>query len=90
MHLFQRIHLLGILGRLDNSSMGASVEGRVPFIDHAVVEYVSSLPIHYKMRWKSDEASRRARLLNSDEISDGKTLLNISCVQSAKNFFLPI
>ncbi|MEK7178760.1 MAG: asparagine synthase (glutamine-hydrolyzing) [Patescibacteria group bacterium] len=70
MHLFQRIHLLGILGRLDNSSMGASVEGRVPFIDHAVVEYVSSLPIHYKMRWKSDEASRRARLLNSDEISD--------------------
>jgi len=70
MYFFQRIHLLGILGRLDNSAMGASVEGRVPFVDHKVVEYVSALPISYKMRWKSEEDQNRAKTLNSNQISD--------------------
>ncbi|MBI4118623.1 MAG: asparagine synthase (glutamine-hydrolyzing) [Parcubacteria group bacterium] len=69
-HFFQRIHLLGILGRLDNAAMGASVEGRVPFIDHKVVEYVSSLPMKYKMAWKSERDRENARVLNSDQISD--------------------
>lgn len=70
MHFFQRIHLLGILGRLDNAAMGASVEGRVPYIDHKLVEYVSSLPMKYKMAWKSEKDREAARVLNSDQISD--------------------
>jgi len=70
MHFFQRAHLLGILGRLDNAAMAASVEGRVPYIDHNIVEYVSALPLKYKLRWKSEEDEKLAHKLNSDQISD--------------------
>src|SRR3989344_3065512 len=69
-HFFQRVHLLGILHRLDTATMGASVEGRAPYIDHALVEYISALPLRYKMRWKSEKDRRRARFLNAEQISD--------------------
>src|SRR3989344_1334787 len=70
MHFFQRVHLLGILHRLDTAAMGASVEGRVPYIDHVLVEYISALPLKYKMRWKSEKDRYRARFLNAEQISD--------------------
>jgi asparagine synthase (glutamine-hydrolysing) len=35
---FQRYHLHGLLRRLDNSTMMCSVEARVPFVDHRLVE----------------------------------------------------
>jgi len=40
MWIFQKVHLEGLLGRLDSSTMSASVEGRVPFVDHRLIEYV--------------------------------------------------
>ena len=70
MHFFQRVHLLGILGRLDNAAMGASVEGRVPFVDHVFVEHVSALPPHYKLRWKSEEDRTLSKTLHSGQISE--------------------
>ncbi len=68
--LFQRVHLEGLLGRLDSATMSASVEGRVPFVDHRLIEYVNTLPIDYKMRWCSPEDQAKAALLNSDQISE--------------------
>jgi asparagine synthase (glutamine-hydrolysing) len=67
---FQRIHLEGLLGRLDSATMSASVEGRVPFVDHRLVEYVNSLPIDYKMSWLSADDKIKAELLNSNQISE--------------------
>jgi len=37
---FQRYHLHGLLRRLDNSTMMCSIEARVPFVDHRLVEYL--------------------------------------------------
>jgi asparagine synthase (glutamine-hydrolysing) len=34
----------------DRMEMAHSVEGRVPFLDHHVAEYVAGLPIHHKIR----------------------------------------
>ena len=34
-----KLHLPCLLSRLDNATMYASVEGRVPFLDHDIVEY---------------------------------------------------
>ncbi len=44
-----RVNLEGLLSRLDTSTMAAGVEGRVPFTDHGIAEWVFSLPDEYKM-----------------------------------------
>jgi asparagine synthase (glutamine-hydrolysing) len=39
-----------LLDRGDRMTMGASVEGRVPFLDHELVEFAFSLPANVKVR----------------------------------------
>jgi asparagine synthase (glutamine-hydrolysing) len=68
--IFQRLHLPGLLQRLDKTTMAASVEGRVPFVDHRVVELGPRLPLGYRMPWVSEEARARARGLVANEISE--------------------
>lgn len=46
---FQIAHLHGLLRRLDNSTMICSVEGRVPFVDHRVVERMAGVVFDYRM-----------------------------------------
>ncbi|HTQ36897.1 MAG TPA: asparagine synthase C-terminal domain-containing protein, partial [Steroidobacteraceae bacterium] len=36
--------------RADRMTMAASIESRVPFLDHKLVEFVSTLPDHYRVR----------------------------------------
>jgi asparagine synthase (glutamine-hydrolysing) len=53
--------LLTVLG--DRNEMAHSIEGRVPFLDHPLVEYVNNLPPHVKIRgtqekWILREAAR--------------------------------
>jgi len=46
---FQMGHLHGLLRRVDNSTMRCSVEARVPFIDHTLVERMAGVPASYRM-----------------------------------------
>jgi asparagine synthase (glutamine-hydrolysing) len=41
-----------LLDRGDRMTMGAGIEGRVPFLDHDLVEYAFTLPDRYKVRGK--------------------------------------
>ncbi len=47
--------LTPLLGRLDRMSMGASVECRVPFLDHRLVNKVINLPLRYRIRGRTDK-----------------------------------
>ena len=49
--------------------MATSVEARVPFVDHRLVELAFSIPLDYKLRWNSG-GPERSNLLLSDEISE--------------------
>ena len=53
LYLFEKHHLKCLLDRLDFHSMSSSVEARVPFCDHRLVEHVMNIPFKYKFKWKS-------------------------------------
>lgn len=45
-----KTYLLELLMKQDQMSMSASLESRVPFLDHHLVEFVCSLPTEFKVR----------------------------------------
>lgn len=47
---FQVSHLHGLLRRLDNATMHCSVEARVPFVDHRIIERMAGTPFEFRMR----------------------------------------
>lgn len=63
-------YLVRLLMKQDQMSMAASVESRVPYLDHGLVEHVASLPAHLKLRGVTTKAVLRGALrgLVPDEI----------------------
>jgi len=54
-------YLVELLMKQDQMSMAASVESRVPFLDHELVEHVTAMPSRFKVRgWQTKVALRRA------------------------------
>ena len=74
---FQKVHLQGLLNRLDAASMSASVEARVPFVDHRLIEFFNKVPSKYKLKWIDKESKLKAANLNSDQISENLDTTNI-------------
>jgi len=68
MYVFEKVHLLGLLHRVDTTSMAASVEARVPFVDHRLVEFAFTIPEKYKLKWTKN--NKPPFHLMSDEISE--------------------
>jgi asparagine synthase (glutamine-hydrolysing) len=54
-------YLVELLMKQDQMSMAASVESRVPFLDHDLVEHVVAMPGHLKLRgWRTKAVLREA------------------------------
>ncbi|MBZ0309993.1 MAG: asparagine synthase (glutamine-hydrolyzing), partial [Anaerolineae bacterium] len=51
-----------ILTKADKMSMAHSVEGRVPFMDHELVEFVMCAPPHFKLRFNQNKRLLRKYL----------------------------
>lgn len=60
-HADLQTYLVELLMKQDQMSMAASVESRVPFLDHKFVEYVAAIPGQYKLRgWRTKAVLREA------------------------------
>ena len=70
LYMFEKNHLSCLLDRLDTMSMAAGVEARVPFVDHELVEFASSIPIKYKLKWKSPLHQAKSIFTNSFNASE--------------------
>ena len=70
MYAFEKIHIVGLLHRVDTTTMATSVEARVPFVDHRLVEFAFTIPVKYKLKWNAENAKNKSRLLMSDKISE--------------------
>lgn len=70
MYAFEKVHLQGLLARLDSATMANSIEGRVPFTDHRLVEFAFTVPIKYKLKWMQDDSIDMTHHLTSDMISE--------------------
>lgn len=70
-YFFHKYHVKGLLQRVDATTMLASVEARVPFLDHELVEYVyENVPYRLKLHWKSNIAKQKATGKLSAEYSE--------------------
>jgi len=68
--IFEKMHIVGLLHRADMTTMATSVEARVPFVDHRLVEFALSIPVKYKLKWKSEADEKEAVGYNCDQISE--------------------
>ena len=60
-HADLQTYLVELLMKQDQMSMAASVESRVPFLDHQFVEHVAAIPGEYKLRgWRTKAVLREA------------------------------
>ncbi len=57
----QKTYLVELLMKQDQMSMSASIESRVPFLDHTFVEFAAHMPPHLKIRGREQKyALKRA------------------------------
>jgi asparagine synthase (glutamine-hydrolysing) len=74
-------YLLELLMKQDQMSMSASLESRVPFLDHHLVDFVCSLPTEYKLRGRETKRILRKAL--------GGTIPRAVVTRSKKGFPTP-
>jgi asparagine synthase (glutamine-hydrolysing) len=70
MYTFETVHLQGLLSRIDNTTMATSVEARVPFVDHRLVEFAFTIPNKYKLKWNSEEDKLLGENMLADQASE--------------------
>ena len=70
LYMFQSKHLQCLLDRLDSMTMAASIEARVPFLDHELIEFINSVPFKYKIKWKSQIHKVLSLFSSSDKFSE--------------------
>jgi asparagine synthase (glutamine-hydrolysing) len=69
-YIFLKVHLPGLLLRLDSSSMFNAVEARCPFLDYRLVNFVLNIPFSLKNPWKSEADRVAAKDKTSEEIAE--------------------
>lgn len=69
-YVFEKLHLPGLLWRVDNSTMATAVEARVPFVDHELIEHIFKMPYKFKMAWTNQAATATLPASKISEVYD--------------------
>lgn len=64
LYLDTKTYLVELLMKQDQMSMAASIESRVPFLDHKLVEFAAGLPPRYKLRFSGGKYLLRKAMGN--------------------------
>jgi asparagine synthase (glutamine-hydrolysing) len=68
---FHKYHVKGLLQRVDMTTMQTSVEARVPFLDHKLIEFsYNNIPYELKLRWINNDAQNKAKTQSSNQYSE--------------------
>lgn len=68
---FHKYHVKGLLQRVDMTTMQTSVEARVPFLDHNLIEFTyAKVPYDLKLRWINEKAMEQAKKIRSIQYSE--------------------
>ena len=89
MHLHAEVNLEGLLNRVDSSTMAASIEARVPFTDHRIVEFAFKQSDNWKMDYRNEECSSKAEKLLVEEIEKENLLETKRLLRNAYRKDLP-
>jgi len=69
-YFFAKMHLPGLLMRLDSASMASAVETRAPFLDYHLAQYVFNLPSRYKTKWTISDSEVLSLNKTGDHLSE--------------------
>ena len=68
---FHNYHVKGLLQRVDTTTMQTSVEARVPFLDHELIEFsYNNIPYGLKLKWINEKAKLIAKNQSSNLYSE--------------------
>lgn len=68
---FHHYHVKGLLQRVDMTTMQTSVEARVPFLDHNLIEFTyKKIPYNLKLKWIGEQARERAKSTTANTYSE--------------------
>ena len=57
--------------------MAHSVEARVPFLDHNLIEFINKIPFKYKIKWKSKFHKWISIFSNSENFSENENIADL-------------
>ncbi|SDD72109.1 asparagine synthase (glutamine-hydrolysing) [Pricia antarctica] len=68
---FHQYHVKGLLQRVDMTTMQTSVEARVPFLDHNLIEFAyKKIPYGLKLKWLDDKSKQMAKNQTAEVYSE--------------------
>lgn len=74
MHIHARVNLEGLLYRVDSSTMAASVEARVPFTDHRLVQKMFQSPESLRIDWQGEQEAQQGAAMNIQQIINNELI----------------
>ncbi len=85
-YVFLKLHLPGLLNRLDSSTMANSIEGRVPFLTKRLVQTAFDFSSDLKTKWTLSDEEKLSLDETCDTLSENKNISKYILKEVAKKY----